>query len=321
MKTNFEKMKFDFVKNSKFFVYVTAGLILISIVLLCIFGLNNSIELKGGHSFTVTVGEDLNTNSTFVEYSDTIKDILCENGLSVYSIQKQGEFIETALYIRYSGEITDTKVQAIQTDILSNYTNLTAADLSEHLDIEATMTNNEIFYAYVAVVVVTVLVALYFVFRFDVSEALSTIVCVAHTVLLMLALTTFTRISVGANFYAIIALMVAYTLFELNSIYEIMNNMKTNSHEIIRPSTLLNNAIKTNLLKYIFGSGLLLIVFLVMLSIGSLPVKMIALAGVFGLIAVALSVLFVNSYIWTIFTNILPQKMKKSKPKAKEEKA
>lgn len=48
---------------------------------------------------------------------------------------------------------------------------------------------------------------------------------------------------------------------------------------------------------------------------------MTAIAGIFGLVGVSVSVLFVNSYFWTFFTKILPQKNKKIKPKSKEEKA
>lgn len=321
MKTNFEKMKFDFVKKSKYFLYVTAGLILISLIFLCIFGLNYSIELRGGHSFSVTVGEELNTNSTFVEYSDSIKQIMNDNGLSVYSIQKQGEFVETSLYVRYSGEVDETKIQNIETDILAEYSSLTASDISEHLEIEGVLTQNEIFYAYVAIVVGVVLVALYFVFRFDVAEALSTLICVSHTILFVLSLATVTRISIGANFYAILGLMVAYTLFELNSMYEFMRNTKSNTAEIIKPNILVNKTIKNNLLRFMFGSGMFAVVFLVMLSLGSLPIKMTAIAGIFGLVGVSVSVLFVNSYFWTFFTKVLPQKTKKIKPKSKEEKA
>ena len=62
---------------------------------------------------------------------------------------------------------------------------------------------------------------------------------------------------IGANFYAILGLMVAYTLFELNSMYEFMRNTKSNTAEIIKPNLLVNKTIKNNLLRFMFGSGML----------------------------------------------------------------
>lgn len=316
--TNIENTKFDFAKKSKFVVLGIACFIVISMILLCIFGFNKSPDFVGGGTFSVTFGESISDNNKFENYSDILSDILKDNGLKVYSAQRQGEYNLTSITIKYTGTVGDEDIDNIKADILAEFTNLESGDISAFEKIGKSVTNKSVFYAYVGVIVALVCAGLYMIFRFDIANGLSSLVTFASCLLTLLGLTACTRIIVTPEYYGVLAIFSVISALQINYLLEYAKNKQANYPEKIDNDELINHCIKKNLLKMGIVYLAILVIMLIMLSVCSLSIKMVSLSAIFGIISVLASTLFVFPYTYSVFHKWFPDRVKKQKSKKKD---
>ncbi len=316
--SNIENTKYDFAKKSKFVVLGIACFIVISMILLCVFGFNKSPELVGGGTFSVTFGESISDNNKFENYSDTLSDILKDNGLKVYSAQRQGEYNLTSVTIKYTGTADAEDIDNIKADILAKFTTLDSSDISTFEKIGKSVTNKSIFYAYVGIVVALICAGLYMIFRFDIANGLSALVTFASCLLALLGLTACTRIIVTPEYYGILAIFSVISALQINYLLEYAKNKQANYPEKIDNDELINHCIKKNLLKMGIVYLAILVVMLILLSVGSLSIKMASLSAIFGTVSVLVSTLFVFPYTYSVFHRWFPDRVKKQKSKKKD---
>lgn len=316
--SNIENTKFDFAKKSKFIVLGVACFIVISMIMLCIFGFNQSPEFVGGGTFSVTFGESISDNNKFESYSDTLSDILNNNGLKVYSAQRQGEYNLTSICIKYTGSADAEDIENIKSEIMTRFTTLDSGDISSFEKIGRSVSNKSVFYAYVGIVVTLICTGLYMIFRFDIANGLSALVTFASSMLLILGLTACTRVIVTPEYYGILAIFSVLSALQVNYLLEYAKNKQSNYPEKINNDELINHCIKKNLLKMSAIYLVILVVALIVLSICSLSMKMISLSAIFGVIATLVSMLFVFPYTYSVFHKWFPDRVKKQKSKKKD---
>ena len=71
-------IKYNFVKNTKYYIIVSLIIILAGLVCLCVHGFNLGIDFTGGTVVNIKAGEKLNTKSVYNEYINRAQSVLNE---------------------------------------------------------------------------------------------------------------------------------------------------------------------------------------------------------------------------------------------------
>ena len=105
--SNLLDKEFHVVEKKKIFFLIPVGIVVLTAILMLIYGLvlgsplNLGMDFTGGYSMDVTLGTKL-TDESRDYYEDVVNRIFVDNDLKVSSIQRQGSAEDSALHILYN---------------------------------------------------------------------------------------------------------------------------------------------------------------------------------------------------------------------------
>lgn len=277
-------------KSRKVFFSISGVLVLLSIVLLIVRGLNYGIDFTGGS----TLQFNLHTAYTQEIESDVraiVQEVAGSNDISVQATGDTKEEISIKTI-----ELTNEQSDEIITQIKEKYS-LSQTDLLSNDKVSGTVSDRLIGDSLKAIFLALVLMLLYITFRFDFQSGSSAIVALAHDVIIMLGFYALFQVTVSNSFIAGILTIVGYsinaTIIVFDRVRENVKTMRKASFDEIA-----DRAIQSSYARAINSSLTTLFTIGVLYVIGVDSIREFALPIIIGILAGTYSSLFVAGPFW-----------------------
>jgi preprotein translocase SecF subunit len=317
-------IKFDFVKNFKWFLFVSLAIILTGIIVVCFAGFNLGIDFTGGTILNIKFGNEISTTESYNQKLDEVKDVLNNYGLTVSYNQQQGSGSESVMTIRYQDKkgLTESQMEdlssQVKKDLQEKYNpegvvgGVTISDASR---ISPSASVSLILTAVLSVLVACDLILIYVAIRFELLSGLCSILGLFHDVAIMCALVAIFRIQINSEFIAAIITIVGYSINNSIIIFDrIRENKKNDKYATMPVDELANRSISETLLRTINTSLTTLLTIVLIGIIGVPSIKEFIIPIIFGLVAGLYSSIFLVVPNWAKIT-IARQNIKNKKNK------
>ena len=265
--------------------------------------LNFSLEFLGGTSTNVNFSEDMSLADIDANIVPKIEEITGDSNVQVQKVAGTNEVIfkTRTLSVDEREAFNDMMVNNFSVDEAS----ITAETISSTVSSEMQKD------AVIAVVVAIVLMLIYIWFRFkDMRFGASSVIALAHDVLVVLAFYAFLRISVGSTFIACMLTIVGYsinaTIVIFDRVRERLAAMKKNESL----EELLNSCVNQTLSRSVFTSLTTFIMVLVLYILGVSSIKEFALPLMAGIVCGTYSSVCLACAIWYILKTKIVKKEK-----------
>ena len=265
--------------------------------------LNFSLEFLGGTSTNVSFSEDMSLADIDANIVPKIEEITGDSNVQVQKVAGTNEVIfkTRTLSVDEREAFNDMMVNNFSVDEAS----ITAETISSTVSSEMQKD------AVIAVVVAIVLMLIYIWFRFkDMRFGASSVIALAHDVLVVLAFYAFLRISVGSTFIACMLTIVGYsinaTIVIFDRVRERLVAMKKNESL----EELLNSCVNQTLSRSVFTSLTTFIMVLVLYILGVSSIKEFALPLMAGILCGTYSSVCLACAIWYILKTKIVKKEK-----------
>ena len=300
-----ERKKFDFLSKKNIFIIVSAGVILVGVVAMIInaaggkHALNLSLEFLGGTSTNVTFDQDMALADIDANVVPFIEEITGDGNVQVQKVAGSNEVIFKTRSLNVQEREAFNNMMEEQFQISPD--KIVAETISSTISSEMSRD------ALLAVIVATVLMLIYIWFRFkDLRFGASSVICLLHDVLVVVAFYAVARVSVGSTFVACILTIVGYsinaTIVIFDRIREKLGASKDNLEGLV------NEAVNQTLSRSLFTSLTTFIMVLVLYILGVSSVKEFALPLMIGIICGAYSSVCLASSIWYLLRTKIVKK-------------
>ncbi|MBR2883872.1 MAG: protein translocase subunit SecF, partial [Clostridia bacterium] len=188
----------------KIFFSISAILVVLSIVLLFVKGLNFGIDFTGG----TTLQFDLDKTKYSVDVENEIRDIVKKHAnTNDITIQKTGENGVSVKTIEMTNEQSDKVIE----DVKKAY-KLEQKHVLANEKVSGTVSGRLIGDSVKAILLAIILMLLYITIRFDFQSGTSAVLALAHDVIIMLGFYALFGFTVNTGFIAAILTIVGYSI-------------------------------------------------------------------------------------------------------------
>jgi|LGVE01.1.fsa_nt_gb preprotein translocase SecF subunit len=312
--------KFDIVKNSKKFLIGSLTLILIGMIVIFMYGFNLGIDFTGGTVLSINIGSDLETGTTYDDYTATIETILTTNSVELSLKQLEGEGDDASILIRYQDidGYTESEMADVSTQIITDIElalGLEDGDVQNAQRIGPSATASLLQNALLAILFATILILIYIAFRFELVSGLAAIIALLHDVLIMCSLTAIFQIQINSAFIAALITIIGYSINDTIVVFDrVRENRGKDSLKNKSNADIVNLSIKETIIRTLNTSitTLFTITMLAVLSVAT--IREFAIPIIFGLIAGTYSSMFIATPFWAFIND-------KTRPKNKHKRA
>lgn len=289
--------KIDFLSKKALFIGVSAAVIAAGIVSMGISKastgdiLNYSLDFKGGTATNITFNEDMSIEEIDTQVVPLVEKLTKGGGVVPQKVQGTNEVIikTRSLSLEEREELNMIMEENFQVDT----SKITAETISSAISNE--MKSD----ALLAIAVSTVCMLVYVWFRFkDIRFGASSVMCLLHDVLVVVAFYAMAKVSVGSTFIACILTIVGYSI---NATIVIFDRVRENMAEM-RPKDelkdIVNMSINQSLGRSIFTSLTTFIMVAVLYVLGVTSIREFALPLMVGIICGAYSSVCIAGALW-----------------------
>ncbi len=270
---------------------ICAGLIAMGIHAAGGSALNLSLDFVGGTSTSVTFNENMDLDKLNSDVVPTFRDVTGDATVQVQKVAGTNEVIfkTRELTTTESTEVANRLVDEFQVDKDSVTSETISSTISSEMKRDAVL----------AVIVALILMLIYIWFRFkDIRFGASSVICLAHDTLVVLAAYAILRISVGSTFIACMLTIVGYSI---NATIVIFDRIRENMSMRRAGQTLedvVNESITQSLSRSIFTSLTTFFMVLTLYIFGVATVKEFALPIMVGIVAGGFSSVCLAGPVW-----------------------
>jgi SecD/SecF fusion protein len=301
-----EKKSVNFLGKRGIFFTVSAALIIAGFVVMGVHSakgedaLNYSLEFKGGTAVTVDFNESWTLEELTSQIVPKIEDIT-GSAVQIQTVQGSNEVI-------FKTNSLDVETREELTDMLVADYNVDAAKITSET-ISSTISDEMKSDTIIAVIVAIVCMLIYIRIRFrDIRFGISSIVCLLHDVLIVLAFYAAARVSVSNTFIACMLTIVGYSINATIVIFDrIRENMASASAktELIE---IINKSISQTLSRSIFTSLTTFIMVAAIYVLGVTSIRDFALPLMVGIVCGAYSSVCLAGALWYTLRTKFPGK-------------
>ena len=263
--------------------------------------LNYSLEFVGGTSTNVVFNEDLSLADIDAKVVPLIENITGDGNVLTQKIDGTNEVIfkTRSLTVEEREDLKNVMVDNFSVDAEK----ITAETISSTISSE--MKKESI----IAVLVATVFMLIYVWFRFkDIRFGASSVLCLIHDVLVVLAFYAIVKVSVGTTFIACMLTIVGYSI---NATIVIFDRIRENMAGMGRKDSLedmVNSSITQTLSRSIFTSLTTFIMVAALYAFGVTSVKEFALPLMAGILCGTYSSVCIAGALWLVLRKLFPAK-------------
>lgn len=220
MKSN-NKTNLNFVKNFKYFMILPIILIISSIVLGILFGINFDYDFKTVSVFDVK----FNTTVTDAEYIELERSLDCiiDKDFDDFRIERIGEGAQNGLLVKIANEDSEfdekivTLKSTIEADLLKDFTNKDTTSIT----VTTTDTNNTlpknvtdlILYSVLAIVCLLIFAFLYNIFRYNFVSGITIVLTILSEIVMLTSVMIVARVPFNYYFVVPYFVMIVATIF------------------------------------------------------------------------------------------------------------
>ena len=263
--------------------------------------LNYSLEFIGGTSTNVVFNEDLSLADIDAKVVPLIEEITGDGNVQTQKIDGTNEVIFKTRSL--SVEERESFKNAMVDNFAVDAEKITAETISSTISSE--MKQESI----IAVLVATICMLIYVWFRFkDVRFGASSVLCLLHDVLVVLAFYAIVRVSVGTTFIACMLTIVGYSI---NATIVIFDRVRENMEYFTRKDSLsdmVNTSITQTLSRSIFTSLTTFIMVAALYVFGVTSVKEFALPLMAGILCGTYSSVCIAGALWLVLRKVFSAK-------------
>ena len=304
-----EKAAIRFTSKKNLFFGVSIAAIVLGFVFMGVNGartgniLNYSLEFVGGTSTNVTFNEDMALGDIDSKVVPLIEDITGDGNVQTQKIDGTNEVIfkTRSLSVDERETFKDAMVENFSVDAEK----ITAETISSTISGE--MKRESV----IAVLVATVFMLIYVWFRFkDIRFGASSVLCLLHDVLVVLAFYAIVKVSVGTTFIACMLTIVGYSI---NATIVIFDRVRENMASMGKKDALedmVNNSITQTLSRSIFTSLTTFIMVAALYAFGVSSVKEFALPLMAGILCGTYSSICIAGALWLVLRKVFPMEKK-----------
>ena len=299
-----------FVKNSKVFFVLSILAIIAGLVFLPINKnntgkiLNYSLEFTGGTSTTVTFTEAYDLERA---ESEILPVILSSTGLSAGEVQIQA--VEDTDQVIFKTTELDETVAADMEAVLRD--NFEISEISAE-SISSTISGEMKKDAVIAIAIASVLMLIYIAVRFsDVRFGASAVLALLHDVLVVFAIYSIARLSVGNTFIACMLTIVGYSINATIIIFDRIRENMQNADKKTELDEIVNTSISQTLTRTIYTSLTTFVMVLVLFIMGVESLKEFTFTLMAGIVCGAYSSVCITGPMWYFFKKKLVKKEEK----------
>ena len=308
-----ERKDIPFIRNRKTFMGIGAAVIIAGLIAMGVHAaggsaLNLSLDFVGGTSTNVTFNESKDLETLNSEVVPLFREVTGNATVQVQKVAGTNEVIFKTgeLSTDQSTEIANQLVEKFGVDKDSVTSETISSTISGEMKRDAV----------VAVIVALILMLIYIWFRFkDIRFGASSVLCLAHDTLVVLAAYAILRISVGSTFIACMLTIVGYSI---NATIVIFDRIRENL-EIRRAGQpleeIVDRSITQTLTRSVFTSLTTFFMVLTLYIFGVATVKEFALPIMTGIIAGGFSSVCLAGPIWYMLRGRLGAGKSESAPK------
>lgn len=273
----------------KIFFSISGFLVVLSIILLFVRGLNYGIDFTGGNTLQFNLGKT--QYSSKVE--DQIRGIVKEaSGSNDITIQKTGENDVSIKTVELTNEQSDKIIEDMKAAFNLKQKNVLAND-----KVSGTVSGRLIGDSLKAILLAIVLMLVYITFRFDFQSGSSAVLALTHDVMIMLGFYAIFGFTVNTGFIAAVLTIVGYSI---NATIIVFDRVRENQRTMKKASfdEIADNAIRSSYFRAINSSLTTLFTIGVLYVMGVDSIREFALPIIVGIIAGTYSSLFIAGPFW-----------------------
>lgn len=274
--------------------------------------MNYSMEFKGGTSTNVTFNQDLSLDDISSKVVPVVEKITGEAGTQTQKVAGSNEvIIKTRTLNMEEREALD---QALAAKFGVDQGKITAESISGAVSTEMKQD------AVIAMAIAIVFMLLYIWFRFkNITFAVSSILALAHDVMIVVACYAVFKWSVGSTFIACILTIIGYSINSTIVIFDrVRENMKSKKADQTEEDVA-NISITQTLTRSINTTLTTFIMVFVLYLMGVSSIREFALPLMVGIVCGAYSSVFLSGAMWYVFGEKRKKNALKKKEKQREQ--
>lgn len=284
-----KKSTYNYLGLSKFFAMFSLVIIVASVVMFAFKGINLGIDFKAGSDITLAT----------TEVSDAdIRDDLKELKLDVVSVDINSGEID----IRVSDELKEDEITKVESYFLDKY------NTSVDIGVVSNMVKQDLIKnAIISIVISLIGIILYITFRFKFSYGISSVICLVHDALMMVASIVLLRVEVNSMFIAAVLAIIGYSINNTIVVFDrVRENLRKQAKDNINKNELkeiVNTSIKETMARSISTSLTTLLPVIALLIMGSREILTFNVALIVGIIAGTYSSLLIAGWLYVLFAS------------------
>ena len=188
----------------KIFFTISIILILISIVSLCVRGLNFGIDFTGGTTIQFDLDKTKFDADVEAKLRDIVKETVKKNDITIQKTGENGVSIKT---VELTNEESDKLIEAVKKEFKLEQKHVLAND-----KVSGSVSGRLIADSLKAIALAIVLMLLYITWRFDFRSGSSAVLALAHDVIIMLGFYSLFQFTVSTSFIAAVLTIVGYSI-------------------------------------------------------------------------------------------------------------
>lgn len=294
-----KKPTYNYLGLSKFFAAFSLVVILASVVMFTFKGMNLGIDFQAGSDITLATTE--------VSEKDLRSD-LKELKLDEVSI----DVTSSETDIRVSDELKEDEIAEVESYFLDKYNASVDIGVVSNV-VKQDLIKNAIF----SILISLIGIILYITFRFKFSYGISSVICLVHDALMMVASVILLRVEVNSMFIAAVLAIIGYSINNTIVVFDrVRENLKKKDKENFSKDELkevVNISIKDTMARSIYTSLTTLLPVIALLVMGSREILTFNVAMIVGLIAGTYSSLLLAGWLYVFFASKKKNNNKKRK--------
>lgn len=294
-----KKSTYNYLGLSKFFAAFSLVVILASVVMFAFKGMNLGIDFQAGSDITLATTE--------VSEKDLRSD-LKELKLDEVSI----DITSSETDIRVSDELKEDEINKVESYFLDKYNASVDIGVVSNV-VKQDLIKNAIF----SIVISLIGIILYITFRFKFSYGISSVICLVHDALMMVASVILLRVEVNSMFIAAVLAIIGYSINNTIVVFDrVRENLRKKDKENLNKEELkdvVNISIKETMARSIYTSLTTLLPVIALLVMGSREILTFNVAMIVGLIAGTYSSLLLAGWLYVFFASKKKNNNKKRK--------
>ena len=294
-----KKSTYNYLGLSKFFATFSLVVIIASVVMFAFKGMNLGIDFQAGSDITLATTE--------VSEKDLRSD-LKELKLDEVSI----DITSSETDIRVSDELKEDEINKVESYFLDKYNASVDIGVVSNV-VKQDLIKNAIF----SIVISLIGIILYITFRFKFSYGISSVICLVHDALMMVASVILLRVEVNSMFIAAVLAIIGYSINNTIVVFDrVRENLRKKDKENLNKEELkdvVNISIKETMARSIYTSLTTLLPVIALLVMGSREILTFNVAMIVGLIAGTYSSLLLAGWLYVFFASKKKNNNKKRK--------